>query len=64
MRTWQKPSPPLVDFKKQARDEFAIIVELLCDLFSTLTPEKALDFLHLQFAAAIGLYQMTDLPDL
>ena len=41
-----------------------MIIELLCRLFPTLTPEKARDFLNMQFAAAIGLFQMTDLSDL
>ncbi len=54
----------LVDFKEQIKEEFTTVGELLVRLFPKLSPEKATQFLQLQFASAIGLYQMTDLTEL
>jgi len=54
----------LVEFKQQVKEEFATVGGLLQRLFPQLTPEKSIRFLQLQFASAIGLYQMTDLTGL
>ncbi len=54
----------LVRFKSTMRVELATIVQLLCELFPTLTPEKAGQFLHVQGALAIGLYPATHLSDI
>lgn len=36
--------------------------DLLCNLFPGMNIEQAIEFLHMQMAAAIGLYSMTQLP--
>jgi len=51
----------MVDFKRLAKEEYAIVTELLCNLFSTLSPQKAVKFLNMQLAVFIGLYRMTNL---
>jgi len=53
----------LIDFKKRATEELMALSELLCGLFPSLTLEKVAEFLNLQLAAAIGLYQMTNLSE-
>ncbi|MDH4219370.1 MAG: TetR family transcriptional regulator [Candidatus Aminicenantes bacterium] len=53
----------LIDFKKRANEELMTLSELLCGLFPLLTLEKVAEFLNLQLAAAIGLYQMTNLSE-
>ena len=53
----------LVDFKKEANKELMALSELLCGLFPSLTLEKVAEFLNLQSAVAIGLYQMTNLSE-
>ncbi|MFZ2148513.1 MAG: hypothetical protein WAV28_14960 [Sedimentisphaerales bacterium] len=54
----------LVDFKRRAIDELKVLSELLCKMFPALSPEKAGEFLELQLAAAIGLYQITNLSEM
>jgi len=46
-----------------ANEELMALSELLCGLFSSLTIEKVAEFLNLQLAAAIGLYQMANLSE-
>jgi hypothetical protein len=53
----------LVDFKKRANEELMALSEFLCGLFPSLALEKISEFLNLQLAAAIGLYQMTNLSE-
>jgi AcrR family transcriptional regulator len=53
----------LIEFKRTVNQESAAVSELLRGLFPGLTFEKTLEFLNLQLAAAIGLYQMTDLSE-
>jgi AcrR family transcriptional regulator len=53
----------LVNFKRRAKDELNYLSELLCRLFPSLTPEKALEFINVELATAIGLYQMTNLSE-
>ena len=51
----------MVEFKRLANDEYTIVTGLLCNLFSALSPQKAVRFLNMQLAASIGLYRMTNL---
>ncbi len=53
----------LTEFKRGAKEELFTLAEFLCNLFPKLTIEKAANFLELQLAAAIGLFQMTDLSE-
>ena len=53
----------LINFKKRANEELMTLSELLCGLFPSLTLQKVAEFLNLQLAAAIGLYQMTNLSE-
>ncbi|MGI9533659.1 MAG: TetR/AcrR family transcriptional regulator [Thermodesulfobacteriota bacterium] len=53
----------LTDFKFATKDELMSTVELICLIFPEISPEKAKDFFYLQFASAVGLYQMTDLSE-
>jgi AcrR family transcriptional regulator len=54
----------LVDFKRSVNDELSVLSGLLCKTFPCLTSEKAAEFLDLQLASAIGLYQLTNLSEL
>jgi AcrR family transcriptional regulator len=54
----------LVDFKRSVNSEVQVMSGLLCKIFPTLTPEKVGEFLELQLAAAIGLYQITNLSEI
>jgi TetR/AcrR family transcriptional regulator len=54
----------LTEFKRGAKEELFVMAEVLCSLFPKLTIEKAANFLELQIAAAIGLFQMTDLSEM
>ena len=54
----------LTEFKRGAKEELFVLAELLCSLFPKLTIEKAVHFQELQIAAAIGLFQMTDLSEI
>lgn len=54
----------LVDFKRSVNGELSVLSELLCRSFPTLSLQKAGEFLELQLASAIGLYQITNLSDL
>jgi len=47
-------------FKFAIKHELAILIELLCDIFPNLRPEKAAEFIYLYTSTAIGLYQMTN----
>ncbi len=47
----------MVKLKRLAKKEYAIVTELLCNLFSGLSPQKAIKFLNMQLAAAIRLYR-------
>ncbi|WP_319405928.1 TetR family transcriptional regulator [uncultured Desulfosarcina sp.] len=51
----------MVEFKRLVNDEYTIVTSLLCNLFSALSPQKAVRFLNMQLAASIGLYRMTNL---
>jgi len=51
----------LIGFKQMANDEFGVLAGMLYRLFPALSSERALKFLQLQLAAAIGLYAMTNL---
>jgi len=53
----------LTEFKRGAKEELFILAEVLCSIFPELTIEKAARFLQLQLAAAVGLFQMTDLSE-
>lgn len=53
----------LVDFKRCANDELHVLSDLLCKTFCALTPAKVGEFVELQMATAIGLYQITNLSD-
>jgi len=53
----------LTEFKRGAKEELFLLAEVLCNVFPQLTIETASKFLQLQLAAAIGLFQMTDLSE-
>lgn len=53
----------ITDFKLQIKNELVTLTRLLCRIFPSMTDENAVRFLHLQFASAIGLYQMTNLSE-
>jgi AcrR family transcriptional regulator len=54
----------LTEFKRGAKEELFVVAEILCSVFSKLTIEQAANFLELQIASAIGLFQMTDLSEM
>jgi TetR/AcrR family transcriptional regulator len=54
----------LTEFKRGALEELYSLSEVLCSVFPELTIEKAVNFLELQIASAIGLFQMTDLSEI
>jgi AcrR family transcriptional regulator len=54
----------LIDFKTRATDELKVLSELLCRIFPALSPQEAGEFLELQLASAIGLYQITNLSEM
>jgi hypothetical protein len=54
----------LIDFKRAVMEEARVVAGLLCALFPRLSTETAMKFLNLQMAAAIGLYQMTNLTEM
>lgn len=54
----------LVDFKRRVADELKMLSELSCETFPALSPAKAREFLELQLASAIGLYQITNLSEM
>ena len=54
----------LVSFKIRAIDELKVLSDFLCKTFPGLSREKAVEFLELQLASAIGLYQITNLSEL
>ncbi len=56
--------PCLVEFKRYVSDELKVLSALLCRMFPTLSSEKTGEFIELQMASAIGLYQMTNLSEL
>jgi len=53
----------LIDFKRSVKGELSVLSELLCRAFPAFTPDKAGEFLELQLASTIGLYQITNLSD-
>lgn len=53
----------LTEFKLGTLVDLKALRELMCRLFPRLSPEKAEEFIHLQIASAIGLYQMTNLSE-
>ena len=53
----------LVDFKRSVVNELKVMSELLCDMFPAINPQKAGEFLELQLASVIGLYQITNLSE-
>lgn len=53
----------LVDFKRSAVNELTVLSELLCEMFPALSPQKAGEFMELQLASVIGLYQITNLSE-
>jgi len=54
----------LVDFKRNVANELKVLSELLCEIFPALSPDKAGEFLELQLASVIGLYQITNLSEM
>lgn len=54
----------LVDFKRSVVNESMLLSEMLCDIFPAMSIEKAGEFLELQSASAIGLYQITNLSEM
>lgn len=50
----------VISFKFAIKAEVQMFIELLCEYFPNLTPEKALEFLYLHMSMATGLYQMTN----
>jgi len=54
----------LTEFKRGAKEELFVLADVLCRLFPNLTIEKAANFLDLQIASAVGLFQMTDLSEI
>jgi AcrR family transcriptional regulator len=54
----------LIEFKRRATDELKVLSELLCKIFPALNREKAGEFLELQLAAAIGLFNITNLSEM
>jgi AcrR family transcriptional regulator len=54
----------LTEFKRGALEELFSLAEVLCSIFPKLTIEQAANFLELQIASAIGLFQMTDLSEM
>lgn len=54
----------LVDFKRTASDELKVLADLVCGTFPALDSHKARQFLELQLASAIGLYQITNLSEM
>lgn len=54
----------LVSFKTQANESMVNVSNVLSKTFKNLTFEKINEFVHLQFASAIGLHQMTQLSDI
>ncbi|MHC4745120.1 MAG: hypothetical protein ACYS8Z_24655, partial [Planctomycetota bacterium] len=54
----------LVDFKRAAATEVGTLSELICGIFPAADAEKAGQFLELQIASTIGLYQMTNLSEM
>ncbi|MGH7885074.1 MAG: TetR/AcrR family transcriptional regulator [Thermodesulfobacteriota bacterium] len=53
----------LTKFKLRTKDELKMLQELLCTVFPAMKPKRAAEFIHLQIASAIGLYQMTNLSE-
>jgi AcrR family transcriptional regulator len=51
----------MIDFKRLAKSEYAVVTRLLCGLFPALSQDNAVKFLNMQLAASIGLYRMTNL---
>ncbi len=54
----------LVDFKRNVVNELKELSELLCEMFPALSPQKAGEFMELQLASMIGLYQITNLSNM
>ena len=54
----------LVEFKRYANEELKALSTLLCQKFPALSSEKAGEFIELQLASAIGLYQITNLSEM
>ncbi len=54
----------LVDFKRSVVNELKVLSEFMCDMFPALNPQKTGEFLELQLAPMIGLYQITNLSEL
>ena len=54
----------LTEFKLATKKDLVSVVELLCSTFPGFEQEKAKDFFYLQFALAVGLYQMTNHSEL
>jgi AcrR family transcriptional regulator len=53
----------LVDFKFALKENIADVIAVLCRLFPSLTMERAVNFLMLQMAAAIGLLPMAHVSE-
>lgn len=54
----------LTEFKLGTKNDLISVVELLCTVFPGLDQEKAKEFFYLQFALAVGLFQMTNHSEL
>jgi len=50
----------LTNFKLSVKNDLEQLIIFLCRIFPKLTPDKAAEFIYLQFGSATGLYQMTD----
>ena len=53
-----------VDFKRSVINEMEVLSELLCETFTAMSPEKTGEFMELQLASVIGLYQITNLSEM
>ena len=53
-----------MDFKRSVVSELKALSELLCDMFPALSSQKAGEFIELQLASVIGLYQITNLSEI
>lgn len=53
----------LTEFRLRTKEELEILQDLIHGIFPSVDPGKVPEFLHMQIASAIGLYQMTNLSD-
>ncbi len=53
----------LIDFKQSLKESITRVTGILCRLFHSLTADRAVNFLSLQMAAAIGLFPMAHVTE-